>query len=111
MRKSTGGISPINQRSSAVSQDGRDGSEGGKDSASTKGPDKSKEEVREPSEAMQFKAIKDSGCPTQSEIDHHNIMHLPPRSWCPVCIEARGKEDPHFTNNGERREGQANDRV
>ena len=46
---------------------------------------------------MPFKAIKDPGCPTQQEIDHHNIMHLPPRSWCPVCIEARGKEDPHFT--------------
>ena len=34
--------------------------------------------------------------PTQLEIDKHNAAnHIPFRSWCPVCVAARGKESPH----------------
>ena len=38
------------------------------------------------------------GCPTHEEIEHHNVTHLPYRSWCPVCVQARGKEDDHRRN-------------
>ena len=48
-------------------------------------------------EAPEIKVIKDPGNPTPEEIELHNAGgHTPPRSWCPVCVEARGKEDPHF---------------
>ena len=33
--------------------------------------------------------------PTQREIDEHCVTHLPHRSWCDVCIKARGREDAH----------------
>ena len=33
--------------------------------------------------------------PTDKEVDEHNVTHLPHRSWCPVCVKARGKEEPH----------------
>lgn len=36
------------------------------------------------------------GNPTQEEIDEHELIHCPFRSWCPICVEAQGKEDPHY---------------
>ena len=41
--------------------------------------------------------VKDPGTPTQSEVDEHDKTHLPYRSWCPVCVMAKGKEDGHFS--------------
>ena len=38
------------------------------------------------------------GAPTHEERERHNASHLPYRSWCDVCVQARGKEDPHKTN-------------
>ena len=40
--------------------------------------------------------IKDPGAPTAEEKAVHDVLHLPHRSWCPICVKARGKEDPHF---------------
>ena len=34
--------------------------------------------------------------PTQSEIDEHNVTHVPFRSWCPFCIRGRGLSSGHF---------------
>ena len=42
---------------------------------------------------------RDPGSPTQEEIDEHNITHLPHRSWCHICMKARGKEDAHRKQN------------
>ena len=33
--------------------------------------------------------------PTPDEKERHWATHLPYRSWCPVCVKARGREDPH----------------
>ena len=38
--------------------------------------------------------------PTQREIDEHCVTHLPHRSWCEVCIKARGREDAHASQKG-----------
>ena len=40
---------------------------------------------------------KDPGNPTWEEIERHNCTHMPYRSWCPVCVESKGKEDPHYS--------------
>lgn len=50
-------------------------------------------------EAAPIKIARDPGCPTKEEVELHNATHLPHRSWCPTCVKARGKEDPHFTNH------------
>ena len=34
--------------------------------------------------------------PSQSEIDEHNLTHLPFRDWCPFCIRRRGLSSGHF---------------
>ena len=33
--------------------------------------------------------------PSAEAIDRHNSTHVPYRSWCEVCVRAKGKEDPH----------------
>ena len=33
--------------------------------------------------------------PSAEAIDRHNSIHMPYRSWCEVCVRAKGKEDPH----------------
>ena len=54
--------------------------------------------MQEPSltEEAKYSVAKDPGEPTQEELERRYITHLPFRSWCPVCIEAKGKEDPHY---------------
>ena len=40
--------------------------------------------------------VKDPAGPTPEEKALHDLLHLPHRSWCPICVKARGKEDSHF---------------
>ena len=54
-----------------------------------------KDEDQEGEEEVIIKVVKDPGLPTEEERERHNMTHNPYRSWCPVCNEARGKEDPH----------------
>ena len=37
----------------------------------------------------------DPGMPTQSEIDDHNVDHLPFRSWCVPCVEGKATGEQH----------------
>ena len=46
-------------------------------------------------EEIKVKMARNPGNPTQEEVERHNMTHLPYRAWCPVCVEAKGKEDPH----------------
>ncbi len=39
--------------------------------------------------------------PTAKEREAHNTVHLPYRSWCKICVEARGHEDPHYKSTAE----------
>ena len=41
--------------------------------------------------------VRDPGAPTPEEKVAHECTHLPHRSWCPVCVKARGKEDAHYS--------------
>eukprot|EP00971_Amphidinium_carterae_P041562 816197-Amphidinium_carterae.2 len=33
--------------------------------------------------------------PTKQEQDEHRITHLPDRSWCPICVKAKGQPTHH----------------
>ena len=39
--------------------------------------------------------MADPRLPSQAEVDHHNITHLPYRNWCPVCVRCRGRDLDH----------------
>ena len=45
--------------------------------------------------ADNVRAVRTPGQPTQAEREEHNLTHCPYRSWCRVCVEAMGREDPH----------------
>ena len=34
--------------------------------------------------------------PTDLEVMTHNLTHMPYRSWCEICVKARGKNEPHI---------------
>ena len=40
-------------------------------------------------------SIKDPKLPSKQEIADHNMTHLPFRSWCRICVEARGRGRQH----------------
>ena len=33
--------------------------------------------------------------PSQSEVESHNLTHLPYRNWCPICVRCRGRDLDH----------------
>ena len=41
---------------------------------------------------------KDVCSPSHEEREKHNATHLPYRSWCHICVQARGREDDHKRN-------------
>ena len=43
--------------------------------------------------------------PSAKEVAEHNLSHDPYRSWCPVCVEAQGKEDSHRRDGGHEHDG------
>ena len=38
---------------------------------------------------------KSPGSPSHEDRERHNATHLPYRNWCPICVQARGREDDH----------------
>ena len=50
--------------------------------------------------AKVIKAV--TGASNEFRLETSNITHLPHRSWCLICVKARGKENPHFKKNKER---------
>ena len=43
----------------------------------------------------------DPGMPTQSEIDDHNVDHLPFRSFCVSCVEEKATGEQHRSDGPE----------
>jgi len=39
--------------------------------------------------------------PSQSEIDLHELNHIPPRSWCRACVGGKRADDPHRTTHSD----------
>ena len=53
-------------------------------------------EMGETMEEPIIKTVRDPGCPSREEVEIHYTTHMPYRSWCPVCVQAKGEENPHF---------------
>ena len=45
-----------------------------------------------------------SSDPTPDERDRHYRTHLPYRAWCPVCVQSKAREDPHYKLTAEERQ-------
>ena len=48
-----------------------------------------------PQMATRAKAMTMPTQPTPQEIQEHNITHMPYRSWCPICVQAKGRQPNH----------------
>ena len=49
------------------------------------------------------KGLPSPSLPSKAEVEHHNLTHLPYRSWCPFCVAGRRKNNAHFAKRGEGR--------
>jgi hypothetical protein len=46
-------------------------------------------------EALKAKALPNCRLPCHSEVEQHNITHLPFRDWCPYCVQGKAASYPH----------------
>ena len=49
----------------------------------------------EQQQGTRAKAVQAPKQPTPQEILEHNVTHLPYRSWCPICVQSRGRQNNH----------------
>ena len=47
-------------------------------------------------EAPAVKLKRSPTLPSSEDVDKHDATHYPYRSWCKICVEAMGREDPHW---------------
>ena len=51
--------------------------------------------AEEQQQGTNAKAVQAPKQPTPQEILEHNVTRLPYRSWCPICAQARGRQNTH----------------
>ena len=54
-------------------------------------------------EEAPVKIVRNPADPTPEEKARHDATHLPYRPRCPICVEARATEDPHYKRTAEER--------
>ena len=48
--------------------------------------------------------LGDPKLPSPEEVEKHRVRgHIPYRNWCPLCVEAMGKERGHFRDKKKER--------
>ena len=52
-------------------------------------------------EEAPVKIVRNPADPTPEEKARHDATHLPYRPRCPICVEARATEDPHYKRTAE----------
>ena len=53
------------------------------------------EDEEENHQAIKARGVTTPKQPTEQEIIEHNLTHMPFRSWCPICVQGKGKADAH----------------
>ena len=48
-----------------------------------------------PGEEIGLRGLLDPRLPSEEEVAHHNLTHVPYRNWCPHCVKGRGKDLDH----------------
>ena len=59
----------------------------------------------EEGEALRPAALRDPGAPSATEIERHNITHMPFRSWCSACVAGRARDRPHHHGSAPETKG------
>lgn len=61
------------------------------------------EKIRAEKGDDKVKIMADPRRPTEKEIEHHNLTHIPYRNWCTLCVQAKGKDLDHRKDVREHR--------
>ena len=56
----------------------------------------------EQQQAIKAKATPAPKQPSQQEIQEHNLTHMPYRSWCPICVQGKGRSTSHNTQTSRK---------
>ena len=88
------GVSP-KYRHNRVGAVGEEGVEDQEDMAPETGPPGEPSIISDPQENTPLEVARDPGDPTTKEREDHNATHIPFRSWCPICVKAKGREEAH----------------
>ena len=56
-------------------------------------------------EALRPAALRDPGTPSATEIERHNITHMPFRAWCSACVAGRARDRPHHHGSAPETKG------
>ena len=59
----------------------------------------------EEGEALRPAALRDPGAPSATEIERHNITHMPFRAWCSACVAGRARDRPHHHGSAPETKG------
>ena len=49
----------------------------------------------DPQDVPQIRHRPSVPTPGPTEVQEHNITHIPYKAWCPICVKARGRSDGH----------------
>ena len=60
------------------------------------------EDEEDNQQAIKARATSMPKQPTEQEIMENNLTHMPYRSWCPICIQGRGRPDAHPQRSSSR---------
>ena len=80
---------------------GEEGVEDRKDMAPEAGPPGEPSISSDPHAPL--KVARDPGDRTTKEREDHDATHIPFRSWCPICVKAKGREEAHRIGKGKER--------
>ena len=48
---------------------------------------------------VEMRPLRTPIAPSATDFEIHCRTHIPFRDWCPICVAARGTEDPHRTRD------------
>jgi len=68
--------------------------------------EKDKGDVVERIKREEYNTIKkmlDPKLPTEKEVEDHERFHIPYRNWCPICVQAKGRDTNHDVSLRERK--------
>ena len=57
--------------------------------------DNEDDDIKAEEEGVKHKEVRPPGEPSKSEVEHHEMTHIPYRSWCAHCVRGRGKSAHH----------------
>ena len=64
------------------------------------------EDIEAEEEGIVHKEVRSPGQPSRSEVEKHELTHIPFRVWCEHCVRGRGKSAPHLKIEKDSDEGE-----